>query len=157
MVSFEFFIDIILPAALWPWTSIRNISCGGGGGGGCKRGRCVWLTTLPPSSADCLVIWEPQPPGNLRACTGIAVTHYSNCIMHYVALARLQQTFYKAVSFLKVKGKATCMDVAETPAISRQSAHDSSNVFSPKQWPLLPTRRYPYYSFLLEDESTPGP
>jgi len=26
------------------------------------------LTTLPPSCADCLEIWEPQPPGNLRAC-----------------------------------------------------------------------------------------
>ena len=25
-------------------------------------------TTLPPSCADCLEIWEPQPPGTLRAC-----------------------------------------------------------------------------------------
>jgi hypothetical protein len=24
---------------------------------------CVGLTTLPPSCADCLEIWEPQPPG----------------------------------------------------------------------------------------------
>jgi len=23
---------------------------------------------LPPSCADCLEIWEPQPPGTLRAC-----------------------------------------------------------------------------------------
>jgi hypothetical protein len=36
-----------------------------------KGGRCVWLTTLPPSSADCLEIWEPQPPGTLRACPGL--------------------------------------------------------------------------------------
>jgi len=35
---------------------------------GSKSGRCVVLTTLPPSCADCLEIWEPQPPGNLRAC-----------------------------------------------------------------------------------------
>jgi hypothetical protein len=28
------------------------------------------LTTLPPSCADCLEIWEPQPPGSLRACRG---------------------------------------------------------------------------------------
>jgi hypothetical protein len=32
-----------------------------------KGGRCVGLTTLPPSSADCLEIWEPQLPETLRA------------------------------------------------------------------------------------------
>jgi hypothetical protein len=45
--------------------STRNISWGD------KRGRCVGLTTLAPSSADCLEIWEPQPPGTLRACPGL--------------------------------------------------------------------------------------
>ena len=38
---------------------------------GGKGGRCVELTTLPPSSADCLEIWEPLPPGTLRACPGL--------------------------------------------------------------------------------------
>jgi hypothetical protein len=38
---------------------------------GGKRGWCVGLTTLPPSSADCLEIWEPRPPGNLWACPGL--------------------------------------------------------------------------------------
>jgi len=37
---------------------------------GGKCGRCVGLTTLPPSCADCLEIWEPQPTGNLRAYPG---------------------------------------------------------------------------------------
>ena len=32
-----------------------------------KGGWCVGLTTLPPSCADCLEIWEPQTPGTLRA------------------------------------------------------------------------------------------
>ena len=36
-----------------------------------KGGRCVGLTTLPPSCADCLEIWEPQPPGTPRACPGL--------------------------------------------------------------------------------------
>jgi hypothetical protein len=36
-----------------------------------KVGRCEGLTTLPPSCADCLEIWEPQPPGTLRACPGL--------------------------------------------------------------------------------------
>jgi hypothetical protein len=52
--------------------STRNISCGRGGG---KGGRCLGLTTLPPSCADCLEIWEPQPSGNLRACPGIALPY----------------------------------------------------------------------------------
>jgi len=74
MVSLDFFIDIIL----WPYgtmalgltqplteMSTRNISWGG------KDGRCVGLTTLPPSCADCLEIWEPQTPGTLRVCPGL--------------------------------------------------------------------------------------
>ena len=43
---------------------------------GGKGGQCTGLTTLPPSRADCLEIWEPQPPGTLRACpacNGIAL------------------------------------------------------------------------------------
>jgi hypothetical protein len=35
-----------------------------------KGGQCIGLT-LPPSGADCLEIWEPQPPGTLRACPGL--------------------------------------------------------------------------------------
>jgi hypothetical protein len=31
------------------------------------------LTTLPPSCADCLKIWEPQTSGTLKACNGIAL------------------------------------------------------------------------------------
>jgi hypothetical protein len=45
--------------------STRNISWGGEGGW------CVGLTTLLPLCADCLEIWDPQPPGTLRACPGL--------------------------------------------------------------------------------------
>jgi hypothetical protein len=38
---------------------------------GGKGGQCVGLTTLPPSFADFLEIWEPQPPRTLRACPGL--------------------------------------------------------------------------------------
>ena len=41
-----------------------------------KGGRCVELTTLPSSRADCLEIWDPQPPGTLRVCPGL----YSDCL-----------------------------------------------------------------------------
>ena len=46
----------------------RNISLAG------KDGRCVGLTTLPSASTicvDCLEVWEPYPPGTLRACPGL--------------------------------------------------------------------------------------
>jgi len=39
--------------------------------GGVKGGRCVGLTTLPPSCDDCLEIWEPEPSGALRTCPGL--------------------------------------------------------------------------------------
>jgi hypothetical protein len=48
--------------------SIRNISWGGKGG---------WyeeLTTSPPSSADCLEIWEPEPSGDVSVLKKIQVS-----------------------------------------------------------------------------------
>jgi hypothetical protein len=43
---------------------------------GGKGGRCIGLTTLSPSCADCLEIGEPQPlepSGPVQACNGIAL------------------------------------------------------------------------------------
>ena len=45
-----------------------------------KAARCIGLTTLPPSCADCLEIWEPQYPGTLRACPGL----YRDCFTFYI-------------------------------------------------------------------------
>ena len=41
--------------------------------------------------------------------------------------------------------------------ISRQLAHEGGKVVSPTYRPPLPPRKYSWYSFLLETESTPGP
>jgi hypothetical protein len=41
--------------------------------------------------------------------------------------------------------------------ISRQSAHEGGKVVSPTHRPPLPPRKYSWYSFLLQAESTPGP
>ena len=43
---------------------------------GGKGGRCVRVTTLPPSCAECLVIWSlnrPEPSGPHRAVIGVAL------------------------------------------------------------------------------------
>jgi len=56
----------------WPWVRISLYDWVAGifpeGEG--KGGRCVG-PTLPHACTDCLDIWEPQPPGSLKACPGI--------------------------------------------------------------------------------------
>ena len=74
MVSLEFFIGVILLVALWSWGGLSPLqkwvpALFSGG----KGSRCIGLTTLPPSCADCLEIWEPQPPGTHRAYNEISL------------------------------------------------------------------------------------
>jgi hypothetical protein len=56
--------------------STRNVSWG-------KDSRCVGLTTLPPSCANCLEIWKPQPPGTLWACPGCCIFILLFVILNY--------------------------------------------------------------------------
>jgi len=49
----------------------------------CKGGRYVGLTTLPPTCADCLEIWEPQPSGSHWAS---AIGLYWNSIWYICSL-----------------------------------------------------------------------
>jgi hypothetical protein len=61
---FEFDCVILLTVALWHGVDQEHFLGG-------KGGRCVGLTTLPPSCVDCLKIWELQPPETLRVCRGL--------------------------------------------------------------------------------------
>jgi hypothetical protein len=53
--------------------STRNIPGG-------KGGRCVRLTTLPPSCAECHEIWEPKPLGQTGTVTGRLYLFYITII-----------------------------------------------------------------------------
>jgi hypothetical protein len=75
--------------------STRNISGG-------KGGRCVRLTTSPPSCAVCHEIWEPKPPGTLWATSGLS---RDSCITvkHLAAEAvrRIRQAIYAVRNFVE--------------------------------------------------------
>jgi len=51
-----------------------------------KGGRRIGLTNLPPSYADCLEIWKPQPAGILRACNWIALFYFLLLSQGYVCV-----------------------------------------------------------------------
>jgi hypothetical protein len=68
-------------------------------------------------------------------------------------------------NYIRAKGKAIPIQAWTGPEHSRRFrlpnsrklAHRGGNVVSPMQWlPLVPGK-YPWYSFLLGAESTPGP
>ena len=86
MVSLEFFIDIILPVALWPLGGLHSLEqkCIPGifPGEEGKDGRCVRLTTLSLLFGDRLEIWKLQTPGKLRAYPGL----YRDYSTHVVSM-----------------------------------------------------------------------
>ena len=61
------FIDIICTMALGSTQTPKEMSTRNISWRGVKDWHCRGLTTLPPSCANCLEIWEPQPPGTLTA------------------------------------------------------------------------------------------
>jgi hypothetical protein len=68
------FINIVLPAGPGINSASNRIEYQEYFLGG-KGGRCIGLIALPPSCANCFEICVPQPPGALKACTGIALLY----------------------------------------------------------------------------------
>jgi len=56
---------------------------------GGKESRCVRLTYLPITYADCLEIWEPQPPRTFGSSPGL----YRNCFTFHYCLLPLPASF----------------------------------------------------------------
>ena len=56
-----------------------------------------------------------------------------------------------------VPGQALRAQEVEVPRTFRHSAHEGGEVVSPKHRSPFALRKYCWYSFLLEVESTPGP
>jgi len=80
----------------------RNISWG-------KGGRCVGLTTLPPSCAECLEIWEPQPPGTLRACNWIALVQPKTLKWSNITTTGMKNIFLRSAILKQIsKGILQC-------------------------------------------------
>jgi hypothetical protein len=83
MVSLEFFIDRILPAALWPWVdSAFNRSENqeyflGGKGGRCWKPYHFPVPIVLKSGNLNLL----EPSGPVQACAGIAVPFHCSCFM----------------------------------------------------------------------------
>ena len=62
---------VLVSTQLVTGMSTRNISWGGG-----KGGRCLGLTTLPPSRVDCLEIWDFKPMKPLGPVQGRLTIYY---------------------------------------------------------------------------------
>ena len=118
IVSLEFFIDVILLAALWPWDRItvtneyQEYFLGG------KSGRCVGLDNL--TTFMCRLSWNLgastcwNPQGLSRPCTGIALplplriyfNIHVNFILHL--LFSFSFTDLKFYRHFYIPSRATC-------------------------------------------------
>jgi hypothetical protein len=99
----------------------------------------------------------------------VSQTHF-NCTLcirqqRTVAPCQRPSTLLSPKSKGKGKGKNPCtgldrplrLQEVQSTGISIQKAHEGGKVVSPTHRPLLLPRKYSWYSFLLQAESTPGP
>ena len=78
----------------------RNISWVG------KGDRWVGLTNISTSCADCLEIWEPQPPGTLRNCPGLYSDIFTSTLNRHTIIKMKRQKQQKPIRNTKPESTA---------------------------------------------------
>ena len=132
--------------------------------------RLCHFSKIQLSTANLIRIWFFSPLKLLKGCGLDSRIYGSNggCSGLGLKILRvliLLQSVHQLRKESKVKGKQPHYSPGQAlrvpgdwcSQISIQSVHEDGKVVSPTHRPPLPPRKYSWYSFLLEAESTPGP
>ena len=113
--------------------------------GGCGKKKKLNFTLLSSTSLSLALPTDFFPSGFLT----VLFLFFVLANLSRIVKVRVKETHYRPGQSLRVPG-------GWGSQISRQSAHEGGKVVSPTHRSSLPPRKYSWYSFLLEAESTPG-